>query len=486
MTFRTARNYLDGEWVSGPLTASISPATGAELGRFADGGAAEADRAVAAARRAFDGTTWAHDRRRRAQVLTELADQLQARRDEVINALAVENGKVLAEATIEVEMTVPKLRYYAALALSDLGAAGEVRPDLYSMTLRQPAGVAAIIVPWNSPLVLSVRSLGPALAAGCTVAMKMPGQTGLFNGILYEILASAPSLPPGVVNAFTESGNAGAPALVADPRVNVVSYTGSTDVGRAIMAQAARNLTRLSLELGGKTPMVVFDDADLDVAVPVLTKAITVLGGQFCMAGSRILAQRSIAGELRSRLAGSVAAVRIGPGDDPRSDMGPLIDVANANRVDQLVEKALSYATPIVRGGIPTGPEFAGGAYYRPALLEVDSTDNDLVQREVFGPVATFETFDDEADAIRLANATDFGLAASVWSRDADRPLRVARRIDAGTVWLNTWAIVADQFEEGGFKHSGIGRLNGKQALEEFQEIKHVVHPVVPISLTSH
>ncbi|MFJ3958936.1 aldehyde dehydrogenase family protein [Arthrobacter sp. NPDC090010] len=474
-----AQHFIDGEWVgSETISDSLSPADSRVLGQYADGGEHEARAAVTAAERTFRETRWAHDRELRARALFEIADALEARQDEIIRALAVENGKVLGEAAFEVSLAIPKLRYYAGLALSDMGAASEVRPDTYSFSLRQPIGVAGVIVPWNSPVVLSIRSYAPALAAGCTVAMKLPGQTGLLNGLIAETIAASNSLPAGVLNVFTESGNTGAPVLLRDPRVGVISYTGSTRVGRTIMREASEALLPVSLELGGKTPMIVFEDADLDAAVPVLTKAITTFAGQFCMTGSRILAHQPIAAELRERLAASLSKVRIGPGDSPESDMGPMIDIANADRVETFVEDALSYAVPIVRGGRPTEPEFAKGAYYRPALLEIEDVAVPLVQQEVFGPVGTFEVFTDEADAIAKANATEYGLAASVWTRDVDRPLRVARRIDAGTVWTNTWGQVNDQFEEGGFKSSGIGRLNGKRALEEFQHIKHLVHQV--------
>ncbi|GAA3854404.1 aldehyde dehydrogenase family protein [Saccharothrix violaceirubra] len=473
-----ARNLIDGKWVDRNPRDSLAPATGEVLGVFADGGAAEADAAIAAARTAFTTTSWARDRDLRARALLELADRLQARRDEFVTLLARENGKILAEAAFEVDMAVPKLRYAAALALTDTGRSAEVKPDLYSLTVRQPAGVAGVIVPWNAPVVLAVRSFAPALAAGCTVAMKMPAQTALVNGLLYEVIAATESLPPGVLNAFTESGNEGAPLLVSDPRVDVVSYTGSTTVGREIMTAAARTLKPLSLELGGKTPMIVFDDADLDRVVPALTKAVTTFTGQFCMAGSRVLAQRGIADRLRAALVESLGSVRVGPGDDPASEMGPMVDVAAARRVDGIVADAESYATVLVRGGIPTEPELAGGAFFRPSLVEVGDTAASIVQREVFGPVATFEVFDDEADAIARANATEYGLAASVWTTDVDRPLRVGRDLDVGTVWTNTWAVVHDQFEEGGFKQSGLGRLNGARGLEEFQEVKHFVHPV--------
>lgn len=465
-----ARNYIDGQWTDSTThTETLNPATGKVLGTFADAGADEARAAIAAARTAFDTTDWARDRNLRAKALFEMADHLQARREEFISLLARENGKILGDATFEVDLTIPKLRYYAALALSDHGGAAEVRPGLYSMTLREPAGVAGVIAPWNSPLVLAVRSYAPALAAGCTVVLKLPGQTGLINGLISELVAQTQSLPAGVMNVFTESGNDGAPLLISSPDVDVVSYTGSTAVGRAIMANAAPTLKPLSLELGGKSPMIVFDDADLDAVVPVLTKAITTFTGQFCMTGSRILVQRGVADELRHRMVAALEAVKVGPGDDPDSEMGAMIDVRNAERVEGVVADAATYATVLVRGR-------RDGAFLHPSLVEVDDLNAPIVQHEVFGPVATFEVFDTEAEAITRANATEYGLAASIWTRDVDLPLRVMREIKAGTVWTNTWAIVHDMFEEGGFKQSGLGRLNGLRGLEEFQETKHFVH----------
>ncbi|MBN9792542.1 aldehyde dehydrogenase [Pseudonocardia sp. TMWB2A] len=448
---------------------SRDPATGELLGTFVDGGAAQAGAAIAAARHAITATQWSRDRHLRAAALTEIADRLDARSDEIIDLLSRENGKTLNEAAFEVGPSAAKLRYYAALALSDHGRAAEVRPGMYSTTLKEPAGVAGIIVPWNSPVILSTRSFAPALAAGCTVAMKMPAQTGLVNELLAEIIGSAPSLPAGVVTVFTESGSDGARLLVSSPDVDVVSYTGSTAVGRQIMEAAAPTLKGLSLELGGKTPMIVFDDADLDAAVPVLSMAVTTFAGQFCMAGSRVLAHRGIADELRGRLVNALRAVRVGPGTDPSSDMGAMIDEASAVRVERTVADAAAHGTVLLRGS-------REGALLGPSLVEVTAVTAPIVQREVFGPVATFEVFDDERDAVERANATDFGLAAGVWTRDVDRPLRVGRDLRVGTVWTNTWAVVHDQFEEGGYKQSGVGRLNGLRGLEEFQETKHLVH----------
>src|SRR3954447_10923144 len=345
-------HFIDGRWqTSSVVSTSFSPATGEALGSFADGGAPEAQAAIEAARRAFRATSWSRDRQLRSRTLLQMADLLEDRRDQFIQGLAQENGKPLAEAGLEIDLTIPKLRYAAALALTDSGRTAEVSPGLYGQTLRQPAGVAGIIVPWNSPVVLVVRSLAPALAAGCTCAVKMPGQTALVNSMVAQLLAETDSLPAGVVNIFTESGNEGAPLLISSPDVNVISYTGSTAVGRIIMREASARLKPVSLELGGKTPSIVFDDADLDAVVPTLVKSITVFAGQFCMTGSRVLAQRGIADELRERLGRALEDVEVGPGDDPASDMGPMIDHANVDRVDAIVERALAYSTAIVRGG---------------------------------------------------------------------------------------------------------------------------------------
>ncbi len=471
-----ALNWIDGQWVdSGTHRDSINPATYARIGSYADAGLPEASGAVAAAGRALRDSAWQDDRALRSRVLHELADAFERHAEQLIALLASENGKIEAEARFEVSMVPSKLRYYAALVRTEHGRAAEPKPGSLSVLLREPMGVAGIIVPWNSPVVLMIRSLAPALAAGCTTVIKMPGQTAQTNALVAWIMSQAPSLPRGVVNLFSESGATGSKWLVESPDVPVISFTGSSATGRAIAAVGARHLKRFGLELGGKTPMIVFDDADLDVAVPKLEKALTVFSGQFCMTGSRLLVQRGIADALRARLAARLAEVKVGPASDPASEMGPLIDKANVARVDQVVRAAIAAgARVIVRGGPATEGALAAGAFYRPTLLEVDDPDLDIVQKETFGPVLTLQIFDTEAEAIALANNSEYGLAASIWSRDIDRPLRVARRLEAGTVWINDWAVVYDEFEEGGYKQSGLGRLNGMAAMDDFIQYKHI------------
>jgi betaine-aldehyde dehydrogenase len=478
-----ARHWIDAEWVGlDAVSESINPATGEVLGQWYDGGENEAAAAIAAARRAFATSTWGRDRGLRNQALLELADQFDVHAEELGTLITKENGKKIAEGLFEGRSPSPTLRHNAGMALTDTGIAAEVAPGQWYTTYAEPAGVVGIIVPWNAPVALLIRSLAPALAAGNTVAVKMPGQTALVANLVSQIVAEAKSLPGGVVNIFTESGNTGAPFLVASPDVQVISYTGSSPVGRIIAASGAATLKRVNLELGGKTPMVVFNDADLDSVVPLLAAGITTFSGQFCMTGSRILVQRGVADEVRSRLADVLEHVRVGDGMDPNTEMGPLIDKPNVARVNGVVETALGYAKPVVRGGPVTEGPLTAGAFYRPTLLEVEDVNNDIVQKEIFAPVATFEVFDNEADAIRRANAGEMGLAAGVFTNDLNISSRVSRSIQAGTVWTNTWAAINDGFAEGGFKQSGVGRLRGPIAFTEFQEAKTVVHSVPPFA----
>jgi betaine-aldehyde dehydrogenase len=467
--------WIGGKWVDTPdHRESIDPATGEVIGHYAMGRAEDAERAIAIAKQTFNTTAWRDDRPLRARVLNSMADLFEARSDDFVEIIALENGKIKPEARFETDFSAPTLRFNAALALTDMGRTSSPEHGQLDLVLRQPVGVAGVIAPWNSPLALVLRSLAPALAAGCTAVVSLPHQTAQTNYLFAQVLAQVPELPLGVISVLTGGFDTG-DALVKSPDVPTISFTGSSKTGRVISANAAANLKRVGLELGGKHPNVVFDDADLDLAIPTIVSSLTVFAGQFCMTGSRLLVQSGIADEVRNRVASRLENLKVGPAADPASEMGPVIDKPNVARIDKMVEDAIAAgAKVIVRGGPVTEGPLAAGAFYRPALLEVTDSSLPIVQQEVFGPVLTMLTFDTEEQAIELANDSEYGLSGSIFSSDVDLPMRVAMQLDIGTVWVNDWAHLHDQFEEGGFKSSGVGRMRGLAVIDDFIEYKHI------------
>ncbi|EBA06814.1 aldehyde dehydrogenase family protein [Sagittula stellata] len=469
-----ARHYIDGEWLSeGPLGDSTDPASGAVLGQYHAGNAALAHQAAAAARRAFFGTTWAQAPRQRADALFQFADRLEAALEELAELIVAENGKLRAEARGEMMGSISEVRYYAGLARAILGRTLEATPGSFSIMHREAAGVAAIIVPWNAPVTLLVRSLGPALAAGCTCVIKPAHQTPLIHQKVMECLVDCPALAKGVVNSVNESGSDVGEALVSSPDIDVISFTGSSATGQRIMAGAAPTLKRVGLELGGKAPAVVFDDADLDRAVKELTASATMMAGQICVAATRFLVHDAVLPAFSERIAAAFRAVKTGPGASAESQMGSLIDKANEARLHRLIEQAGDEGELLLKGDNPFG-RTSKGAFVSPSLFRIEDTSSALVQEELFGPLVSVERFADEAEAVAKANATPYGLAASVHTRDLERAMRLSRAIRAGTVWLNCHSRLFPEGETGGFGQSGLGRLHGVEGLNEFLETKHI------------
>ncbi len=478
MSAETGQHYIGGTWVPDApngLADSLNPSDGTVLGQSPLGSADLAAQAVAAARDAFERSSWAQDPRLRAKALLDFADVLEDRQEAIATLMAQENGKVLAQARHEVAAGFGEARYYAGVARNVFGRTFESGPGKMSLMTREAAGVVSVIVPWNAPVTLLVRSVAPALAAGCTVVIKPAPQTPLTNAAVMACFAAVDCLPKGVVNSVNDYGVEVGTHLSTAPDIDVVSFTGSSRTGKIIMANAAATTKHVSLELGGKAPAVVFDDADLDGAVPEITRGALALNGQMCTCIARVLVQDSAYDAVKSRLLAAFKAAKVGAATAKGTVLGPVIDRANQARLLDIVARAGDEANLILRGKAGAA-DLAAGSFVTPSVFEIDDVTHDLVQQELFGPIVSLERFTDETEAIAKANATRFGLAASVYTRDLNRGMRLARKIRSGTVWLNCHNRLLAEVETGGFGESGIGRLHGIEAMNDFLETKHIYY----------
>lgn len=452
-----------------------SPATGEPIATVAQAGPGDVARAVAAARAAFDGGAWPRtSAARRARLLNRLADLIEQDADNLARLEAANVGKPLHEARTDVQVTIDNFRYYAGLAYTVGGETPPVSGPFFGYTIRQPVGVCALIVPWNFPLMLASWKVAPALACGNTVIIKPASATPL-TAVRLGRLAREAGFPPGVVNVLPGPGAQIGMALVQHPDVDKVAFTGSTEVGRQVMAAAAPGIKRVTLELGGKSPALVFADAKLDLAVAGCLAGIYRNAGQMCTARSRILVERSIYGEFVERFAKAAARIRIGNPLEQGTQMGPLISQAQRATVHGYVEQGQQEGARLVTGGRPPeGEQYAKGFFYAPTVFADVAPEMTIFQEEIFGPVAAIAPFADEDDAVRLANATIYGLAATIWSNDVARVHRLAQRIKSGNIWVNTWVDGLVEAPFGGFKQSGLGREQGAEAIRHYTEVKSV------------
>jgi aldehyde dehydrogenase (NAD+) len=468
------RMYIGGEWrdaAGGARFDTLNPYTGKPWASVPDAGADDVAAAVAAARRAVDeGPGRETTPQQRGEAMRRLAALIAQRAETLARIESIDNGKLYKEMLTQWRYLPEWFHYFAGLALQGWGEVlPSDRPNFFAYTRREPIGVVAAITPWNSPVLLMVWKLAAALAAGCTFVVK-PSEHTPASTLAFAELVDEAGFPPGVFNVVTGGSQAGR-LLVEDPRVDRVAFTGSDGVGRLIAQAAAANFTRVSLELGGKSPQVVFDDADVAAAANGVMAGVFAASGQTCMAGSRLIVARGIHDALVDALATRARTIRLGDPLDPATEMGPAATTAQFEKIVGMIDDAAGEGATLVHGGAATE---IGGLFVRPTILTGVEPSMRIARDEVFGPVLSVMPFDTEAEAIALANDTRYGLAAGIWTRDVQRAHRVSARIRAGSIWINAYRVVAPFAPFGGFGHSGIGRENGRQGLDEYLETKTV------------
>jgi aldehyde dehydrogenase (NAD+) len=465
---------IDGHRVpssSGRTFKSLNPATEEVIATIAEGNEADVNRAVAAARRAFEGPWRTMRAAERGNLLLKWAELLKRHADEIIEIESLDGGKPISATTRQdFPAAIDTLTYYAGWADKISGDVVPTRDDALTYTVREPVGVVAAIVPWNFPLMIGMWKLAPALACGCTVVMK-PAELTSLSALRIGELALEAGIPPGVFNIVTGPGRVVGDALVNHPDVDKVTFTGSPGVGRGIMKGAASNFKRVSLELGGKSANVIFDDANLDAAARAAAAGIFFNAGQVCSAGSRVLVQEGAYDEVVERLAERAKSLRMGDLLDRNTSLGPVISEKQMKSILDYVDIGQKEGASLVTGGERIGKR---GYFISPAVFADVKHEMRISQEEIFGPVVSVIKFKDEADALRIANGTAYSLAAGVWSRDMGRVQRFAKRARAGTVWINTYGYTDVRLPWGGERDSGLGREHGTAAIDNFTEPKAV------------
>lgn len=478
MTVKANRLFINGEWVdssSGETFEVRNPANGEVIALAAKGTREDAQRAIQAARFAFDEGGWGESKARdRAELLWKVADLIEARAEEFAQTDTRNNGKPLRESRYDVSDAVNQFRYYAGLCTKPQGQTYDVPDEISAMVVREPIGVVGAITCWNYPLVMNAQKIAPALAAGNTLVLKPADLTPLSTIMLFECLEQA-GFPPGVANLVTGPGSVVGDEISRNELVDKVAFTGGTETGIAIMKNAADTVKKLSLELGGKSPNIVFADADFETAVDYALFAIFANQGEVCSAGSRLLLQEEIYEPFLARLVERAQKIVVGDGADPDTEMGPLISKEHMERVLAYIQLGRDEGAQLLCGGNRLTDQGRGNGYFvEPTIFAVDRQDLRIVQEEIFGPVLVVQKFTTEQEAIRLANSTRYGLAGGVFTNDGAKAQRVIRKLRAGITWINTYHPTFNEAPWGGYKMSGIGRELGTYGYEAYTEVKQI------------
>jgi phenylacetaldehyde dehydrogenase len=476
---RQHRMLIDGRFVSaasGKTFPVYNPATGEEMARVPEAETEDVDRAVLAARHAFDDGPWSRmSSSQRGQLIWKLADLLESNLDEFAELESLDNGKPFSVAKVaDLPLAVDMFRYMAGWATKISGSSLSFGTPgaFHSYTMREPIGVVGQIIPWNFPLLMAAWKLAPALAAGCCVVLKVAEQTPMTGLRLAELFDQA-GFPAGVVNILTGFGEGAGAPLAAHPLVDKVAFTGSTEVGKLIVKASAGNLKKVSLELGGKSPAIIFPDADLERAIPGTASAIFFNQGQCCCAGSRLMVHEKVYDQVVEGVSQIAGKIKVGPGMDPTTEMGPLVSDEQFNRVTGYIKSGVDQGAQVLAGGNATGDH---GYFVQPTVLAKTTPEMKVVKEEIFGPVVCAQSFtDSDLDRIAAdANNTDFGLASSIWTKDVSIAHKLAKRIRSGTVWVNCHNVFDASLPFGGYKQSGWGREMGEEALRNYTETKAV------------